>query len=52
MPVGAEAQIAHKLRSFYLSIESEPVPQQFLDLLEKLDDAERLSELQLEDGDR
>lgn len=52
MPVGAEAQIAHKLRSFYLSIESEPVPQQFLDLLEKLDDAEKLSDLQLEDGDR
>lgn len=52
MPVGAEAQIAQKLRSFYLSIQSEPIPQQFLDLLEKLDGAEKLSELQMEDGDR
>lgn len=38
---GAEAQIAHKLRSFYLSVQEEPIPQKFLDLLEKLDIAEQ-----------
>ncbi|MFD1328803.1 NepR family anti-sigma factor [Mycoplana ramosa] len=52
MPTGAEAQIAQKLRSFYLSVENEPIPKQFLDLLEKLDGAEKLSELQMEDRDR
>ncbi|WP_176526778.1 NepR family anti-sigma factor [Rhizobium subbaraonis] len=40
---GAEAQIAQKLRSFYTSVQEEPIPQQFLDLLEKLDLAEQRS---------
>lgn len=33
--------IGRKLRSFYDVIETEPVPDRFLDLLEKLDEAER-----------
>ncbi|MBB3979434.1 hypothetical protein GGQ64_004676 [Rhizobium azooxidifex] len=40
-PEGTEGQIAHKLRSFYLSVQEEPIPQKFLDLLEKLDLAEQ-----------
>lgn len=40
---GAEAQIAQKLRSFYTSVQEEPIPQKFLDLLEKLDLAEQRS---------
>lgn len=35
------AQIARKLRSFYLSVQEESVPQRFVDLLEKLDAAEQ-----------
>lgn len=33
--------VGRKLRSFYEAIETEPVPSELLDLLEKLDDAER-----------
>lgn len=33
--------IGRKLQSFYEVIETEPVPPQLLDLLEKLDEAER-----------
>lgn len=40
---GAEAQIAQRLRSFYTSVQEEPIPQKFLDLLEKLDLAEQRS---------
>lgn len=36
-------QIASKLRAFYRSVEQEPIPDVFLDLLEKLDKAEKLS---------
>ena len=35
------AQIARKLKSFYLSVQEESVPQRFVDLLEKLDAAEQ-----------
>ena len=35
------AQIARKLRSFYLSVQEESVPQRFVELLEKLDAAEQ-----------
>lgn len=34
------AQIAMKLRSFYLSVQEEAIPQRFLDLLDKLDAVE------------
>lgn len=33
--------IAGKLKSFYQSVEDEPVPDHLMDLLEKLDQAER-----------
>ncbi|MFT4163349.1 NepR family anti-sigma factor [Shinella sp.] len=33
--------VGRKLKSFYDVIETEPVPDRLLDLLEKLDDAER-----------
>ncbi|MCD2183360.1 NepR family anti-sigma factor [Rhizobium sp. TRM96647] len=33
--------VGRKLKSFYESIETEPLPDQLLDLLEKLDEAER-----------
>ncbi len=35
-------QIASKLKALYNSVEQEPIPDIFLDLLEKLDQAERL----------
>lgn len=35
------ADIAGKLKSFYQSVEDEPVPDHLMDLLEKLDEAER-----------
>jgi hypothetical protein len=40
-------QIAHKLKALYSSVEREPIPDMFLDLLEKLDRAERLDKPQL-----
>ncbi|NVP55051.1 NepR family anti-sigma factor [Mycoplana rhizolycopersici] len=33
--------VGRKLRSYYDSIETEPLPEQLLDLLDKLDEAER-----------
>lgn len=36
-----EGPIGRKLKSFYDVIETEPVPGRLLDLLEKLDEAER-----------
>ena len=36
-------QLNAKLRSYYDSIANEPIPDHFLDLLEKLDDAEKAS---------
>jgi hypothetical protein len=35
-------QIASKLRALYSAVEQEPIPDMFLDLLEKLDQAERM----------
>lgn len=39
--------IGRKLKSFYDTIESEAIPDQFLDLLEKLDEAERKAKAKL-----
>lgn len=39
------AQIATKLRAFYLSVQEEAIPERFLDLLEKLDAVERQTSL-------
>ena len=39
--LGPNAEIGRKLRAFYRSVEVEPIPDRFLDLLEKLDEAER-----------
>ena len=36
-----EQQVSRLLRSFYGSLEQEPIPERFLDLLERLDDAEQ-----------
>ncbi|OAP40995.1 hypothetical protein AU381_03665 [Sinorhizobium glycinis] len=37
----ANAVIASKLRALYQAVETEPVPEQFIDLLRRLDEAER-----------
>jgi hypothetical protein len=36
-------QIGIKLRSFYAAVQDEAIPDRFLDLLEKLDHAERMA---------
>lgn len=36
------AQIASKLKALYTAVEEEPIPDIFLDLLEKLDKAEQI----------
>lgn len=38
---GATAAIGVQLKNYYTSVEKEPIPDQLLDLLEKLDQAER-----------
>ncbi|WP_426229432.1 NepR family anti-sigma factor [Pararhizobium sp. DWP3-4] len=40
------AQIASKLKALYNAVEQEPIPDLFLDLLEKLDQAEQLGKTQ------
>ncbi|MCA1441125.1 hypothetical protein I6F07_13070 [Ensifer sp. IC4062] len=35
------AQIASKLKALYQALENEPIPRQFIDLLERLDASER-----------
>lgn len=40
-------QIASKLRALYSAIEQEPIPDLFLDLLEKLDKAEQTGKSRL-----
>ncbi|WP_349017690.1 NepR family anti-sigma factor [Rhizobium sp. 32-5/1] len=40
----SSSQIALKLRALYNSVEMQPLPDIFLDLLEKLDQAEKLDE--------
>nr|WP_237122702.1 NepR family anti-sigma factor [Pseudochrobactrum asaccharolyticum] len=41
--MGANSEIGTKLRALYSSIQDETIPERFLDLLEKLDQAERKS---------
>ncbi len=41
--LGANSEIGTKLRALYSSIQDETIPDRFLDLLEKLDQAERKS---------
>lgn len=38
--LGSNSQIACQLRAFYTSIQEEKIPEKFLELLEKLDQAE------------
>lgn len=40
--IDPNGQIASKLKALYSAVEQEPIPDTFLDLLEKLDQAERL----------
>ncbi|AQS42206.1 MAG: Hypothetical protein BHV28_15260 [Candidatus Tokpelaia hoelldobleri] len=42
--LGANSQIANQLRAFYTSIQEEKIPDRFLELLEKLDQAEMQNE--------
>ncbi|PDT85948.1 NepR family anti-sigma factor [Sinorhizobium sp. BJ1] len=37
----ANGAVASRLRALYQAVESEPVPQQLIDLLRRLDEAER-----------
>lgn len=39
--LGAHSRIAGQLRAFYTGIQEEAIPQKFLTLLEKLDEAEK-----------
>ena len=40
---GAYAEIPKKLKAYYDSLQDEAIPDRFLDLLEKLDEAERVA---------
>jgi len=42
--LGTNSQIANQLRAFYTSIQEEKIPDRFLELLEKLDQAEMQNE--------
>lgn len=42
-------QIGNRLRSFYAAVQDEAIPDRFLDLLEKLDQAERLASAKVSD---
>ena len=41
--LGPNSDIGAKLRAFYGAVQDQPIPDKFLDLLEKLDDVERAS---------
>ena len=41
--LGANTDIGAKLRALYSAVKDEPIPEEYLDLLEKLDEAERKS---------
>lgn len=41
--LGPNTDIGAKLRAFYGSVQDQPIPDKFLDLLEKLDQAEQRS---------
>ncbi|MBM7049997.1 MULTISPECIES: NepR family anti-sigma factor [Rhizobium] len=40
-------QIGNRLRSFYAAMQDEVIPDRFLDLLEKLDQAERMASVKV-----
>jgi hypothetical protein len=42
-------QIGNRLRSFYAAVQDEAIPDRLLDLLEKLDQAERLASAKVSD---
>lgn len=42
-------QIGNRLRSFYAAVQDEAIPDRFLDLLEKLDQVERLASAKVSD---
>ena len=48
----ANRQISEKLRQFYTSVEEQEIPDRFLDLLEKLDQAENAAGADAKDGDK
>lgn len=41
--LGANSDIGAKLRAFYGAVQDQPIPDKFLDLLEKLDQVEQSS---------
>ena len=41
--LGANSDIGAKLRAFYGAVQDQPIPDKFLDLLEKLDQVEQAS---------
>ncbi len=41
--LGSNSDIGAKLRALYGAVQDEPIPEKFLDLLEKLDEAEQKS---------
>jgi hypothetical protein len=41
--LGANSDIGAKLRAFYGAVQDQPIPDKFLDLLEKLDQVEQTS---------
>ena len=41
--LGPNSDIGAKLRAFYGAVQDQPIPDKFLDLLEKLDEVERSS---------
>jgi len=41
--LGPNSDIGAKLRAFYGAVQDQPIPDKFLDLLEKLDEVERAS---------
>jgi hypothetical protein len=43
------SQIGNRLRSFYAAVQEEAIPDRFLDLLEKLDQAESLAAVKVSD---
>lgn len=40
-PLDPHGEIGSRLRALYAEVESEPIPAQLIDLLEKLDEAEK-----------
>jgi len=47
-PIDANSEIGLKLKALYSSLQEEPIPEKFLDLLEKLDASERKSNKSLD----